>query len=404
MIQSRTRVGYHYYPDDHHFTESELEQWLPILDALGAGWITLRASLSRAVPEHFIRALIDAGIQPVIHMPARLGGATEPEVPSLMDRYARWGVRHVVIFDRPNLKSSWGTTSWSRHGLVERFLDQSLPYLQAMQSAGLQPVLPPLQPGGDYWDTAFLEASLLGLARRREHSLVQDMAIGTYAWTFGKQLDWGKGGPARWPEATPYYTPEGCQDQIGFRIFEWYSTISTRAVGKALPLLVIAGGELSTTDDAASVGTDEHAERNLSIARLLESDAVPENVIAFNFYLLASEPDDPEHGKAWFPSLDRPRPVVKAFRRYFGQSTEPSPATTRKPHDHYILLPRHTDTDFTALWADLARIVSANHATVGFSIEEAALARRVTLVDSAPGFSEGIYRQLKEAGCNVDRI
>ncbi len=70
------RLGFHYYPDDRHYTEKDLSAWLPALSALGAGWLTLRGSAARAVPEPFVRGLLEAGITPIISLPLRL--ATDP--------------------------------------------------------------------------------------------------------------------------------------------------------------------------------------------------------------------------------------------------------------------------------------------------------------------------------------
>ena len=65
-----TTIGFHYFPDETHYRQADLQAWLPELVALEARWVTLIGSLTRAVPEPFIRGLIDAGIEPIIHIPA----------------------------------------------------------------------------------------------------------------------------------------------------------------------------------------------------------------------------------------------------------------------------------------------------------------------------------------------
>ncbi len=67
--------------------------------------------------------------------------------------------------------------------------------LRTQISAGLQPIFPPLEPGGDYWDTAFLEAALASL-KRRAPDLINQIVLALYAWTYDQPLDWGAGGPA----------------------------------------------------------------------------------------------------------------------------------------------------------------------------------------------------------------
>ena len=66
----------------------------------------------------------------------------------------------MVLFDRPNLRANWPAAAWAQSNLVERFLDVFQPLALAAVQAGLIPVFPPLEPGGDYWDTAFLRSCL----------------------------------------------------------------------------------------------------------------------------------------------------------------------------------------------------------------------------------------------------
>ena len=65
-----TTLGFHYFPDETHYRRADLQAWLPELEAVGARWLTLIGSLTRAVPEPFIKGLFDAGIEPIIHLPA----------------------------------------------------------------------------------------------------------------------------------------------------------------------------------------------------------------------------------------------------------------------------------------------------------------------------------------------
>ena len=53
------RLGFHYFPDTLHYQNSDLNKWLPILQELGASWITLIAPIQRAIPESFLKGLID---------------------------------------------------------------------------------------------------------------------------------------------------------------------------------------------------------------------------------------------------------------------------------------------------------------------------------------------------------
>ena len=210
------RIGFHYFQDTQHYRQSDLDTWLPELNAMKTNWLVLKAPSDRAIPEHFLRGLLDAGIKPVLHFdfpPDHL--PPKEDLSLLFNVYSKWGVQYITLFNKPNLRASWQTTNWAKTDLVERFLDNFLPKAKICVNAGLIPIFPPLEPGGDYWDTAFLRASLRGIKRRGYKYLLDMLVIGAVARTQGHSLDWGVGGPERWPEAHPYFTPQDEEDQRG---------------------------------------------------------------------------------------------------------------------------------------------------------------------------------------------
>jgi len=403
MSTANKRIGYYYYPDAEHYTARDLETWLPALDSLGAHWLTLRATPRRAIPEAFIRGLKQAGIEPIIHIPCTIGSHSPEELAAILPSYARWGVRHVVVFDRPNMQGSWQIAGWARSGLVERFLDIALPVLQLERQVGLQPVFPPLEPGGDYWDIAFLEAALGAIARRGKGSLLEDMALALYAWTGDHGLDWGAGGPQAWPEARPYHSPDGSQDQRGFRIFDWYSAIAEKVLDRRLEMLVVAGG--ATPDSEGSkLGPSKYVDVNTSIVRALESGEVASEVMNFNFYLLAAGSTAPEAELAWFLPSGKPRPIVGAMREFLRRAAKtPGPAQA-KALDHYMLMPAPQGASDIIQWASIAEFAIAERPVVGFSAVEARLARRVTLVGDDRAIPKSVEDELRHAGCAVERV
>src|SRR3989304_105946 len=117
MSNLSDRIGFHYFPDDQHFTQTLLESWLPILESLNARW--------------------------------------------------------------------------------------------------------PSGHGGDYRDCGFRSAIVDGLVRRGQAGLLEDLALAIHAFAYRRPLDWGKGGPARWPEAQPYHTPQGAQGPRGLPHSDW---------------------------------------------------------------------------------------------------------------------------------------------------------------------------------------
>lgn len=426
-IQSKpmqdSRLGFHYFPDEDHFGQRDLNLWLPELKTLGAGWLTLRASLPKAIPETFLRALIDSDIQPILHLTAgpirRL--ETAP-LQSIFQAYARWGVQYVAVFSPANVRESWAPSDWPKPSLVERYLDAIHPILQLQFDTGLAPVLPPLVPGGDYWDTAFLDVALEGLARRCTPSMLGALVVGLHAYAYNRPTDWGAGGPSRWPNARPYATPEGSQDHIGFRIAEWYDARLRARLGAPRPLLCFRGGAIvgdATDRNFPAVNESIHADRALEIAELLASDALPASVLNINFWLLAAAADSPLVSQAWYRADGTPAlPAVAALKQFrpataAHSSTASRPAAARqpktisksaKPLSHYVLLPVYEWGISEWHWNAVRGYVKAFQPTCGFSADEASQAEYVTIVGNEQGVPADIEQRLIRAGCNVERI
>ena len=437
---SRSRLGFHYFPDTLHYRASDLCTWLPELKAMGAGWLTLVAPLQYAIPEPFLHGIQGAGIEPILHFHLPLSHQAHDDTLGLLFRaYAGWGVRYVALFDRPNQRNAWPVSAWAQSDLVERFLDIFLPVANAAMQAGLVPVFPPLEPGGDYWDTAFLRASLDGLVRRGQDALLESLHLSAYAWADQRPLEWGAGGPERWPGVRPYLPSDGQQDQRGFYIFDWYLAEAEAALGSPRPILLLAAGrQLSSSTGAHEIEFEEleHANINLSIARRFmlgettadAGESVSPLVLACNFWLLAADSNEPLSSQAWFQADGYQLPVVDAFRQLaVGKSvsqpelqpqqqagepdvqavpsrTESIQAETSKSIDHYLLLPM-TEWGAAEWHLDAARpYILKHHPTVGYSPEEASRAEHVTVVGGEQVFSEELLNILRQRGCQVTRI
>jgi hypothetical protein len=410
------------------------------LEKLGASWLTLLAPAGRAIPEYFIDGLIAAGIQPVLHLPLQADCDVDKDALGLLfNSYARWGVRYTVLFDCPNLRAHWQPAVWAQSDLVERFLDGYLPVAELALEEGLIPVFPPLQPGGDYWDLSFLKLALRGIQRRGCSRLMETLALGAYAWTKDRPLDWGAGGPERWPGARPYQTPPGNQDHLGFCIFDWYLAVTEQEVGKPLPILLLRAGscpEDHPVEADAQIHGVAHALKNLDVARWLAGDggqsnwqaSIPPEVLACNFWLLAADPKSPNISQAWFGEGDYHLPVVDAFQSWvanLGRSPqtpdqagsdsendhEEHPANPTnadgeplRPITHYVLLPLYSwgaaDWDLRVIQP----LLEHSHPTIGFSLAEACLASRVTVVGGEGAFSDEALDMLRRAGCMVERL
>jgi hypothetical protein len=416
------RTGIHYFADSAHYGTSDQQIWLPRLKELGVNWVTLQAPLERAIPEDFIQELIANDIQPILHFPLPLNNLTDAEaLAPMFSAYANWGVRYAVLFDRPNLRAQWPGMGWTQRGLVDRFLDLFIPIAQAALDAGLTPVFPALEPGGDYWDTAFLRAALETMLERGEVHLADHMALGAYVWTGDKSMNWGAGGPERWPATLPYSTPENSQDQRGLRIFDWYNAICNVTLGHTLQTIIVAAGvqrEVGQKLDA------QNAKRAIKIAELLAqepqehgTDSIPANVIACNFWLLSAKPDSNTAGNAWFQTSGKATNIGKEWidwrlgKKPDEKSVEIAKVSQAVAHSmpvaesthairHYLLLPDGDDWSLDSIKTFLIQ----HQPTIGYSTEEALRAARVTLAGGLQSFSDELIRNLITAGCQVEAL
>src|ERR1035437_2102583 len=107
-----TRLGFHYYPDTLHYRERDLEIWLPELKTLGPSGLVVHSSIDRVIPEPFLCGLLQANIEPVITFNLSLPNPpSAAEMRTLLEAYARWGAKYIILFDRPNSRSSWSSAA-----------------------------------------------------------------------------------------------------------------------------------------------------------------------------------------------------------------------------------------------------------------------------------------------------
>jgi hypothetical protein len=414
-----TSFGFHYFPDDAHYRTADLRAWLPELRALGAKWLTLIGSATRAIPEAFITALLSEGLTPIIHIPAMPPRALRDSAPTLeplFKTYARWGVRYVAVFSEPNTRAAWPAAEWGKTGLVERFLDLLLPVLRAQSEAGLQPVFPALKAGGEYWDTSFLEAALAGMERRGQMELARQLTFAVNLWAFNRPVGWGAGGLQRWPEAKPYLTPSGTQDQRGFHLFDWYDEIIRARVGQSRPLLCLAGGpRLNDHTDESLPALDDL--RHASCTQELLQTQLPEHLLNVNFWLLAAPETSPFASEAWYRTDGSTLAAVDGLKRWAAQHEQrehPERSATGaqskdaalhgKPINHYLLLPTFEWGISEWHWNAALDYVKTFQPTCGFSVEEAKHAEFVTLVGNEQGLGREVESALTAAGCTVKRL
>ena len=433
-LNSNPRLGFHYFPDTLHYREVDLQTWLPALQDLGASWLVMRSETGRAIPEYFFQALKQAQIEPLIQFPLALDQMPNlKELETLLDVYARWGARYALLFDRPNTREAWSSTAWMQEDLVERFLDRFVPAANLAMQAGMAPVFPALQPGGSYWDTAFLRSALQGMQRRKQDLLLQSLVLSANGWSPAQRsLDWGAGGPERWPQVRPYHTPAGSQDQRGFRIFDWYLATARSVLQEPCPIIMLQAGlpDDPRVIDGAAAWSQESAQNYEIITRLLDGEnvtdptcaenllePVPAEVMACTFWLLSADSNRPHAAQAWFradgkahPAIDKLRALRRQRQEHAASLAEQNKAAAsahkldEHPIQHYLLLPSF-DWGISDWYLEVIRpYVKKHRPTIGFSPDEAVKAERVVVIGSLSSYPEEMMSRFERAGCMIEQI
>ena len=405
MQKTIQSIGFSYFSTPEYLIRKRVETWFPIMSQLGGTQVVLKADFSRAIPEDVFQTARENGLEPIIHFISELPLARKfNELSIILDSYARWGVKFVILGDKPNTKSAWQGTGWQYDNLVDHFLDRFIPIANYIEQIGMTPVLPPLQPGGDYWDTAFIEKVLEGLKRRQMTELLENICLSGYGYSFGRNLSWGAGGPEQWPSSKPYLTPEGQEDQIGFQNFEWIQAIALRVTGRKIPAFILDAGNDGTGTVPMSDSIIEKIQLVLKACRgdlddtTIASNEYPrlnENLLGCAFSLdtllkvFNGELSIPVLGSIFKPGS---KGFVKSGNSAYGQKTI----------THYLLLPWHDSGVSDVVLNKVRPVIKQLRPTIGFSLEEATRAKKVTVFPDPQLFTDNVLNGLRSAGCSVE--
>ena len=400
MANIRQNLGFSYFSAPEYLVRNRVETWFPILASLGGSQLVLEANFDRAIPEDVFQSAYENHQEIIIHFKGELPLARKfNEVAILLDTYARWGVKYVILGDRPNSKSGWTTTGWRNDNLVDHFLDRFIPLADYAERLGLIPVFPPLQPGGDYWDTAFMEMAVRGLQRRQMSALLDKFCLASYAHTYNRPLTWGAGGPENWPGARPYGTPEGQQDQLGFNNFEWMQAVVERTCGKRPTALILDAGNPAVDQSKK----DQALEAIQQIVKACQGESQEQELSSLDGSILACTFDLDTLAEVLEGNL-----TVSALQAIFkseqaeAQNTDGKTANPGKPITHYLLLPAHESGVSDVVLNKVRPVIKQYSPTVGFSVEEAKLAKRVSVFPDPLLFTDAVLKGLRDAGCSVE--
>ena len=404
MEESLPAIGFSYFTSPNYQLSSQLSEWLPMIKDFGASSIIFESDFRRAVPEDAFMIARQLGMKPIVHFTSELPKARElNQTAILINTYKKRGVNEIILGDRPNTKQAWPSASWHEKNLVEHFLDRFIPLAGYMIQIDLRPVFPPLQPGGDFWDTSFVELALSGLKKRQLESILENLIFSSFGYTFGKSLSWGKGGPERWTGVKPYQHQDGQEDQLGFQNFEWVQKIAERILGYEVPVMVLDAGFhgslIKEKNSEEIIGVNKLILNSLGKNESLKdsTDPIiqwPNSVLGCYFSLEKTKRLMNDHF-----------PLTKFFELFGLPQHEKSIKKIDEEHkciSHYLLLPTHAGSISDVILNKVKPIIKRFKPTVGFSLLEASHAQKVSIFPDPILFPEQQINELRSAGCKVE--
>ena len=415
------RLGFHYFPDTLHYGEKEIERWLPLLDELNVKWLALKSPITRAIPESFISAFSSKGINLIVDFDFPQNPHIDlSEGETLISAYGKWGVKYALLDRAPNVRRSWSESSWANPNLVENHMKRFIRFSELTLANGIHPIYPPLIPGGDYWDLAYLKKSIEFLDRVTSDMVKNNFLLSAFAWDWGKHLNWGAGGPDKWQSTKPYKTSKSSQDQIGFRTYEWYMSTVQKILGKIPPVILFESGMETGIGHSPNTQNSPDIEKQRQIYQLIRDknvydfkdpqkliEPIQPQVIANLFYVLTSQDENTLKHRWYSPSGEKLISAQAVFSEQL-TSNEKAADTYSFPmsqqkisnffHKRYILLDEQYKEDLNSFLEQLHPYLDKYRPLIGFSKEEASRAAYIVAISPDGQMTEKDINQLGKNG------
>lgn len=314
------------------------------------------------------------------------------------------GIQYIQPSGLPNQKEYYDRL-WEKESVIQRYYHLFSRFARFCANLGMQVVFPLLQPGGDFWDTVFLRAILSRLVAKKEQIIIDNLVLSANGATCGKPFAWGDGGARRWPEARPYHTPAGSEDQIGMNTWQWYQDIALDVLQKECPMFIFHTGNptLSSTDvpDFKKILT------MFPPRRVSNQAGKPSHLCLFDMRWMGDLAEA-------FDNIQEPVTDDKVQMETKEMAPKPKSAAEKLPSPckngpdpmakwikEYLFLPKYSWG--VAEWhLDIVKPYIQNHGcTMGFSLEEASHAERVLLIGAEEMVDEYAIQHLRDSGCEV---
>ena len=419
------RLGFHYFPDCLHYTEKDIQRWLPALKEINAQWLVIQSPANRAVPEDFIRSLSASGINLVVDFNFPLVNEIDwHDLELLISSYGKWGAKYAMLNQHPNQQRSWSNSQWGNPDLISSVIKQFIRFGEICLENGIRPVFPLLTPGGDYWDLAFLKIALSQIKDDAPLAVQNNFVLSTAAWDWGKPLDWGAGGQEHWPKVKPYKLPEESQNQLGFRTYEWFAPIARTVFDKSIPILLLQAGTAGDPQNPETNALPSELEKLLAIYRLLKGENVYDmldeshllqpitsDVIGCCFYLLSSESPDLQVYQ-WYSAEGLKLPPAQAV--FISEQSNQEKKAKAEPelsqpkvnfqHNRYVLIAQELKPETPKLLELLHPYIENFRPMIGFSVEEAKKSALILAIAPISGSEPPEFEFIKNNGSLVKII
>ncbi len=396
------KLGFHYFLDVEHFKTADSHLWAHKLQEINAKWLVIQNPKDRAIPEEFIRTFSEAGVSLVINFNEDVcSDVNFSNLTTLLNVYGKWGVKYAYLFEKPNLRSKWGNIKWNTHDIVEKHLKLFIPFAQLCVENRIKPVFSPLFPGGDYWDLAFIEKSLEGLAHTTPQ-IKNNLVLSAFGWDWGRSIEWGSGGKNKWPKTKPFQKKQNTQNQQSFRTYEWYLELSEKVFGKKLPIIILEAG-IPNGCFAENSADTAHTDISFAITNLLNGknvydhqnpeqllSPIPPEVIGCNFFVLSAQTEKKYFPYRWFTPKGFPLPPALTLGLTSNVpilQTEKTPSQINIPikqfqfkYRRYILFSDSLKQDMPNLLEKLDPYIRKFKPHLGFSKVEAANAAYILFI------------------------
>ena len=346
----------------------------------------------------------------------------------------------VQFFNRPNMRSSWNAEDWIKPGIVSRFVRRYADYATVCVREKVIPLFPLLEPGGDYWDLAFLQSSIKQIRKEFSESLLSNLVFTASAGLNRHPITWNENGPSAYPPAIPYQ--EGQVDHRGFYLFRWYEEILKKEIGKSVPLLLMNAGLWDPGAGIFDVVTKESRQQYLNILNLLQDvsmkaeNAIPSYILSCCIYKLptteslsASVPNGSSAADNLFGkdtknndsrNLPFPRRVIEYVQKKligkvvgFGKKVGTNIATISNYAGQllqggrlkeYFLLPEVNSLFTEDQLNTIRQYIKMHKCASGNDLNEALASKNVIMIDDQALYPAYMLRQLQDRGCAVHTV